>query len=52
MKTTLPAPFWKTATPPGQSKAAEATVPVEATKEFLMNVDCWIDAGSMGIAVL
>ena len=39
----------KTATPPGQSKAAEATVPVEATKEFLMNVDCWIDAGSMGL---
>lgn len=39
----------KTATPPGQSKAAEATVPVDATREFLMNVDCWIDAGSKGL---
>ena len=39
----------KTATPPGQSKAAEVTVPADATREFLMNVDCWIDAGSMGL---
>lgn len=39
----------KTATPPGQSKAAEVTVPTDATREFLMNVDCWIDAGSMGL---
>lgn len=39
----------KTATPPGQSKAAEETVPVDATREFLMNVDCWIDAGSKGL---
>ena len=39
----------KTATPLGQSKAAEETVPVDATREFLMNVDCWIDAGSKGL---
>ena len=34
----------KTATPPGQSKAAEVTVPADATREFLMNVDCWTQA--------
>ena len=39
----------KTATPPGQSKEAEKTVPRDATREFLMHVDCWIDAGSMGL---
>lgn len=45
----IPCTILKTATPPGQSKAAEATVPVDATREFLMNVDCWIDAGSKGL---
>ena len=39
----------KTATPPGQSKAAQATIPVEATIAVLKNVDCWLDAGSMGL---
>lgn len=39
----------KTATPPGQSKAAEETMPVEATIQFLLHVDCWIDAGSKGL---
>lgn len=39
----------ETATPPGQSKAAEATIPCEAMTQFLMNVDCWLDAGSKGL---
>lgn len=39
----------KTATPPGQSKAAEATIPTEAMTQFLLNVDCWLDAGSKGL---
>lgn len=39
----------KTATPPGRSKMAEVTIPVPATIAFLMEVDCWIDAGAMGL---
>lgn len=39
----------KTATPPGQSQAALATVPVEPTIEFLMKADCWLDAGHFGL---